>query len=371
MKILILMTALTLFACGRTGVEEKTVNTLMPTFDESRATSLIRLSMSCVERKYPYKIGYRFQGEEWVKPHYEVHPSFYGCWDWHSAVHGHWSMVKVLKTFPEISVADSIRMKLSNNLSAENLDREYRFFAKEEFTKSFERTYGWAWLLKLYAELYTWDDAEGKQWLTAMEPLARILSQKTIEYLDVLSSPLRPGTHANTAFSFGLMMEYASAVGDAELEKAIREFSRKYFLPDVDCPTAYEPSGTDFLSPCLAEAALMGKLLEPGQYQSWLGEFLPPFSDKKFEPLTVPPLVLDREDPGIGHLIGLMFHRAWTMRQIAEALSENDERKQKLRELAVIHANRGYELMFDSGYGGEHWLATFAIYTLGETLRAN
>ncbi|MDW3191610.1 MAG: DUF2891 domain-containing protein [Cytophagales bacterium] len=334
----------------------------MPELTESVAADFVDLSLHCVDRPYPYKIGYRFPSEEWVKPHTEVHPSFYGCWDWHSAVHGHWAMVKVLKTFPEIDKKDSIRIKLRNNLTQENLTAEYDFFANQSFTKGFERTYGWAWLLKLYAELATWKDEEGQQWKQNMKPLAELLSQKTSEYLQALSSPLRPGTHANTAFSFGLMMEYAETVKDDELLNAMKAFSEKHFRPDKNCPTAYEPSGTDFISPCLAEAALMSKLMPTEMYLSWFQDFLPSPGSNEIQSIENPPAIYDKEDPSIGHLIGLMFQRAWCLKQIAAVFGDTDPRKEYFLKIALKHIEAGESIMFESGYGGAHWLATFAIY---------
>ncbi|MBH30436.1 MAG: hypothetical protein CMG71_00405 [Candidatus Marinimicrobia bacterium] len=344
---------------------------LPPVLDVTRAEELVQLSLDCVDRKFPYKIGYRFDGPEWIKPHYEVTPSFYGCWDWHSAVHGHWTMTKILKMYPDISVADSIRAKLSTNLSRQRLDAEFRFFTDNDFTKGFERTYGWAWLMKLYSELSTWDDKEGQAWARNMRPLAELLSRKTVDYLNVLSSPLRPGTHANTAFSFSLMYDYAVTVEDTALFNSIKQFSNRYFAPDRDCPTAYEPSGTDFLSPCLAEAESMSKTMGSDEFPDWLDMFLPAPADDRFHPLRSPPVVLDLKDPGIGHLIGLMFHRAWTMNQLASVLPSFDERREIFSRLAAIHAREGYTIMFDSGYGGEHWLATFAVYTMSEYSRLN
>lgn len=334
----------------------------LPELTATVASGFVDLSLHCVDRPYPYKIGYRFPSEDWVKPHYKVHPSFYGCWDWHSAVHGHWAMVKVLKMFPDLEVADSIRMKLRANLTRENLTTEYDFFANQSFTGGFERTYGWAWLLKLYEELYSWEDDEAQQWLKDMQPLAELLAQKTIDYLQVLSSPLRPGTHANTAFSFGLMAEYAETTGDAALMTAIKDFSLKHFKGDQNCPTAYEPSGTDFISPCLAEAALMTKVLLSEDYFSWFQDFLPTPSSPAFSSIENPPVVLDKEDPGIGHLIGLMFQRAWCLKQIAAVFGDTDPRKAYYLDIAVKHIEAGERIMFDSGYGGAHWLATFAIY---------
>ena len=342
-----------------------------PVLDKARAVELVKLSLNCVEREFPYKIGYRFDSEEWIKPHYEVTPSFYGCWDWHSAVHGHWTMTKILKMFPNISVGDSIRTKLRNNLSAEKLEVEFRFFTDNAFTKGFERTYGWAWLMRLYSELSTWDDPEGQRWAENMQPLVELLSKKTVEYLEVLSSPLRPGTHSNSAFSFSLMHDYAKTVGDTALLGSIKHFSEQYFASDRDCPTAYEPSGTDFLSPCLSEAESMSKTMERGAFPAWLSTFLPPMVDDRFAPLRTPPVVLDPEDPGIGHLIGLMFHRAWAMNQLASVLPESDTRRELFLRLAAIHAREGYNIMFDSGYGGEHWLATFAVNMMSEYSRLN
>ena len=196
-----------------------------PILDEGRAVELVNLSLKCVDKKFPYKIGYRFNSPEWIKPHYEVTPSFYGCWDWHSAVHGHWTMIKILKLFPNISVKDDIRLKLRKNLSKERLEAEYRFFNDNDFAKTFERTYGWAWLMKLYSELVTWDDPEGQNWAENMRPLVNLLSQKTIDYLQVLTSPLRPGTHVNTAFSFSLMHDYAMETNDKDLLNSIKKFS--------------------------------------------------------------------------------------------------------------------------------------------------
>ena len=332
--------------------------------DEKLANELVSLSVKCVDQKYPYKIGYRFVDESWLQPHYELTPSFYGCWDWHSAVHGHWSMVKVLKDFPEISNREMILSKLDKNLSKENLDKEYQFF-RQEFAKGFERTYGWAWLMKLYSELLSWDYDEAQVWANNMKPLVDLLSDRTILFLYKLSTPLRPGTHANTAFSFSLMIEYSKVANDELLFNKIKDYSIKNFQGDTNCPVAYEPSGTDFLSPCLAEAALMSQILEKREFNNWLHTFLPSFNEKNFGNIISPPEVLDPEDPGIGHLIGLMFHRAWTLKDIAIML-ENDSDKNLLLSIAKKHSQEGYDIMFESGYGGEHWLATFAIYNFSK-----
>ena len=347
-----------LLIIGCTDSKEEEIENIK--LDEKLAKELVSLSVKCVDQKYPYKIGYRFTDENWLKPHYEITPSFYGCWDWHSAVHGHWAMVKILKDYPEISDRDIILSKLDKNLSAEKLNKEYEFF-KQEFTKGFERTYGWAWLMKLYSELLSWDFDKAQIWAANMEPLVNLLSERTILFLDKLSTPLRPGTHANSAFSFSLMIEYAKIADDKALFNKIKDYSIKNFLGDTNCPVNYEPSGTDFLSPCLAEAGLMSLVLDNKEFNKWLYKFLPSFNERKFRNIINPPEVLDPMDPGIGHLIGLMHHRAWTLKDISAKL-ENNRDKKLFQTIAKKHSEKGYNIMFKSGYGGEHWLATFAIY---------
>ena len=355
-KIYFIVISLVILGCSKSN-HEKIQNIRL---NEKLANELVSLSVKCVDQKYPYKIGYRYVDESSLKPHYELTPSFYGCWDWHSAVHGHWAMVKILKDFPEISERDLILSKLDKNLSKDNLEKEYEFFQKE-FAKGFERTYGWAWLMKLYSELLSWDDERAQIWAENMRPLVDLLSERTVLFLDKLSTPLRPGTHANTAFSFSLMIEYSKIANDTELFNKIKEYSIKNFQGDKNCPISYEPSGTDFLSPCLAEAALMSSILNNNEYNDWIYNFLPSFEKKEFGTIINPPEVLDPEDPGIGHLIGLMFHRAWTLKEIAAKL-DNKKHEYLLRQIAKKHSEEGYDIMFDSGYGGEHWLATFAIY---------
>jgi hypothetical protein len=347
-----------LLIIGCTDSKEEEVENIK--LDEKLAKELVSLSVKCVDQKYPYKIGYRFTDENWLKPHYEITPSFYGCWDWHSAVHGHWAMVKILKDYPEISYRNIILSKLDKNLSEEKLNKEYEFF-KQEFTKGFERTYGWAWLMKLYSELLSWDFDKAQIWAANMKPLVNLLSERTILFLDKLSTPLRPGTHANSAFSFSLMIEYAKIADDKALFNKIKDYSIKNFLEDTNCPVNYEPSGTDFLSPCLAEAALMSLVLDNKEFNKWLYKFLPSFNERKFRNIINPPEVLDPMDPGIGHLIGLMHHRAWTLKDISAKL-ENNRDKKLFQTIAKKHSEKGYNIMFKSGYGGEHWLATFAIY---------
>ena len=210
------------------------------------------------------------------------------------------------------------------NLNKNNLEKEFQFF-QNDFAKEFERTYGWAWLMLLYSELETWDDIEAKNWSKNLKPLVDLLSERTIIFLNKLSKPLRPGTHANTAFSFSLMYEYAQKTNNEKLSNKIKEYSIKHFSYDKNCPVNYEPSGTDFLSPCLAEASLMSKILSEKEFNNWLSKFFPSFKEKNFGSIITPPEVLDPKDPGIGHLIGLMFHRAWTLNDVANKIKNDDK----------------------------------------------
>jgi len=331
--------------------------------DAALASKLVKLSLECVDRPYPYKPGHVLHSDEDLRPPRELTPAFFGCFDWHSAVHGHWTMVRLLKTVPTLPEAPTIRERLSAHLTEEIVETELALF-KEERSKLFERPYGWGWLLRLAAELHTFEDPQAGVWASALESLDTFLASRTIDYLNRLTVPVRAGTHQNTAFSMTHMLDYARIVEDGKLEAAIVKRSREFYLGDRRCPTAYEPSGEDFISPCLAEADLMRRVLDQKQFVRWLGDFLPRLDSAEFAPLREPVAIKDLEDPRIGHLIGLAFQRAWCFEGVASALPVGDARVAAFRDLAVKHRARGLKQMFDSGYGGEHWLASFAVYLL-------
>jgi len=335
----------------------------LPAFDARRAAGLARLSLACVEREYPHKPGVVFAGGDEVLPPREMHPAFFGCFDWHSAVHGHWSLVRVLKLFPESEQAPEIRASLDRRLRPEIIAREVELFDAPH-RRLFERPYGWAWLLRLQAELETWDDPDGRRFAEALRPLASRLGSLLVDYARILSVPVRAGTHNSTAYAFTHALDYARAVGDAELERALAARSRDYFLEDRDCPGGWEPSGEDFVSPCLVQADLMRRVLSGEEFAGWLEGFLPDIAAPALEPLRRPPTVLDPEDPRVGHLIGLSLQRAASYLGVAGALPAGDARRDLFEKLAAIHADHGLGLMDVSGYGGEHWLASFAIYLL-------
>ena len=333
------------------------------TLSRAAAVELASLSLACVDREYPNKPSNIVDGDETVKPPRELTPAFYGCFDWHSAVHGHWALVRVLRTYPDLPIAAEIRRKLAANLTPQRLAVELAYFELER-NLTFERPYGWGWLLRLATELRGFDDPEAARWAANLEPLANLLSARFISYLDRLSVPIRSGTHSNTAFALSHALDYARVAGDATLASAIEARARVFYLQDRDCPSAYEPSGEDFISPCLAEADLMRRILDERGFAPWLDSFLPPLNGARFAPLRAPIVVKDPEDPKIGHLIGLAYQRAWCFVGIAGRLPAADPRRAVLDKLARHHRHVGWEQMSRSGYGGEHWLASFAIYLL-------
>lgn len=334
-----------------------------PGLDAERASKLVALSLDCVDRPWPNKPSHVYDGLESFVPHTEATPAFSGCFDWHSAVHGHWSMVRVLRLYPELPEASALREALDRHLTPELLLREEAFFA-QEWTRGFERPYGWGWYLRLHGELSDWDDPDAQRWARATLPLAALIAGQMRIYLSRLSVPVREGTHSNTAYAMVHALDAAERTGDAELAAIVRGRARDFYGRDRDCPTAYEPSGEDFISPCLVEADLMRRVLPPDEYLPWLGAFLPGPGDARFEPMVNPVEVLDPEDPRIGHLIGLAFQRASCYRGIAEALPDDHPRTAVYRALATTHVQAGWDQMYDSGYGGAHWLASFALYAL-------
>jgi hypothetical protein len=334
-----------------------------PALDTGRAVACARLSLACVEREYPNKPGDVLASAGDIAAPRAVHPAFFGCFDWHSAVHGHWALVRVLKAFPDLELGAEIRASLDRRLRPEVLARELSHFDSPD-NRLFERPYGWGWLLRLQAELETWDDPDGRRFAAALRPLAARLAGLLAGYTGILSVPVRAGTHNNTAFAFTHALDYARAAKDAELERVLVSRSRDYFLGDRDCPGGFEPSGEDFISPCLVEADLMRRVLPGPEFAKWLDGFLPDPAGAALEPLRRPPAVLDPEDPRVGHLIGLSLQRAAAYRGIALALAQADPRRELFERLAALHAERGLRLMDGSGYGGEHWLASFAIYLL-------
>jgi hypothetical protein len=319
------------------------------------ADRLAKLPLKCMQREFPNKPGEVLSAAVDIGSPLNMHPAFYGCFDWHSSVHGHWMLVKLLKTFPELQDRNLIRRKLSENISAENILAEVKYFKRTE-ENSFERTYGWAWLLKLAEELHTFDDPLARELENNLQPLTDLIVQRHLEFLPKLNYPIRVGEHSNTAFGLAFAWDYACAVGNQDLRRLLEKRAKDFFLRDMGCPLAWEPSGFDFLSPCLEEADIMRRVLAKQEFALWLKKFLPQLADKRFS--LVPGEVSDRKDGKLVHLDGLNFSRAWCLYGIAAEL----DGYRHLRKIADQHMRHSLANITAGSYEGEHWLASFAIY---------
>jgi Protein of unknown function (DUF2891) len=333
------------------------------TLSREQASAFARLALKGIRKEYPNKPGHVLNGEADVKGPRAVHPAFYGCFDWHSSVHGHWMLVRLLRRFPELPEKDQIRAVLAKHLTAANLQAEADYFAQPN-RQSFERTYGWAWLLKLAEELQGWEDPDARQWSRNLQPLTDTIVARYLAFLPKQTYPIRTGVHPNTAFGLAFALDYARAVGHKSLSERIEERSRTYFAKDVGIPAAWEPGGADFFSPSLMEADLMRRVLPPAEFHTWFQRFLPELARGEPKALLVPAQVTDRSDPQLVHLDGLNLSRAWCMRSLAGALPPNDPARKVLAESAAQHAEAALRHVASGEYAGEHWLASFAVYLL-------
>lgn len=322
------------------------------------ATHFAELALDCIHKEYPNKLNQTLESGEFLLAPATLHPAFYGCYDWHSSVHGHWMLVKLLREFPELPGRAVIVSALTASINPENIAGEVAYFDHE--SGSWERMYGWSWLLQFAMELETWHDPLGEQLAVNIRPLTRVIRDKTIEFLPRQEYPIRHGVHANTAFGLAFALDYARAVGDAELAAAISSAALRYYADDRVCPLGWEPSGADFLSPCLEEAALMARVLDNEDYLVWLSAFLPDlFRTAELAPANVS----DRSDPQIVHLDGLNLSRAWDLYAIADVLPDAGDAR-RLRAWAEKHLEASLPFVASEHYEGSHWLGSFAVYAL-------
>ncbi len=320
-----------------------------------------RLALECVHREYPNKIAHVMGSDADAKPPRQLTPAFFGCYDWHSSVHGHWLLVRAVRLYPDQPFAKDARAALARSLTPENIAAEVAYL-KAEGRISFERPYGLAWLLQLVAELRTWNDPEGKQWAAALAPLEQEVAARISAWLPKLRYPIREGEHDQTAFAFGLIWDWASATDNTQMTGLLRTKADEFYRRDQACPLAYEPSGQDFLSPCLAEADFMRRLLEPKQFAKWLTAFLPQIAVDGSTQWLPAAEVTDRSDPKLAHLDGLNLSRAWMLAGIAQGLPPSDSRLRSLRATAARHREASLGAVSREHYVGSHWLGTFALY---------
>jgi hypothetical protein len=328
--------------------------------DPAAAARFAELALSCVAREYPNKISHVLAGAADARPPSELTPAFFGCFDWHSAVHAHWLLARLARLHPEAPFATRARAALARSLTAEKLMGEL-LYLKGAGRTSFERPYGLAWLLALGAELRRFEDPTARAWAALLRPLEAQAVVRLSEWLPKLRYPIRIGEHDQTAFALGLALDHARVAGDAVLEALVTSRARAFYGADVACPIGYEPSGQDFLSPCLAEADLMRRVLAPAPFASWLDRFLPGLSGAG-EGWLAPAEVTDRGDPKLAHLDGLNLSRAWMLEGIATGLAPSDPRRGAILGAAARHRAAALPAVTGEHYEGGHWLGTFAVY---------
>ncbi len=333
--------------------------------DPALAAKFGRLALDCVHREYPNKIGHVLNGAEDARTPSSLHPVFYGCFDWHSSVHGHWLLVRLLRTVPPQSMDPALRSEivaaLSRSFTASSVAEEVRYF-EEENRKSYERPYGVAWFLQLTAELREWDDPLAAAWLETLLPLEAVIVAQLKSWLPKLAYAIRLGTHNQSMFAFGLILDWAGPAGDQEMLGMVRERSLAFHKGDRNCPISYEPSGEDFLSPCLMEADLMRRLMPPEEFAQWLDGFLPDIPRDGSGDWLAIGIVNDPTDGKLVHLDGVNLSRAWNLYNIAWSLPGDDSRRPSLLAASRIHAEAGIANVSAEHYEGSHWLASFATY---------
>jgi hypothetical protein len=334
-------------------------------FGADAAEHFVGLALECVHHEYPNKIAHVLNGPEDVGEPHELTPSFYGCYDWHSSVHGHWLLARAAHLFAEEPFAAEARAALDHSLEPERIDAEVAYL-QGEGRATFERPYGLAWLLQLAHELRDWDDPDARRWAAALAPLEQEAARRFADWLPKLTYPIRTGEHSQTAFALGLVLDWAVTSGDSEMQTLVREKALAFHAGDTDCNLAYEPGGQDFLSPCLAEADLMRRVYPPDEFAVWLDAFLPDIPlgavDPSAEPWLPVAIVTDRTDGKLAHLDGLNLSRAWMLEGILAGLPEDDPRRPTLNDAVARHREAGLSAVTGEHYEGGHWLGSFAMY---------
>jgi hypothetical protein len=323
------------------------------------ASKFSDLALAGLGREWPHLFQHLAHRPVEMRRPREQHPAFYGCYDWHSSVHGHWTLARVLRLHPSLPSARRIRAALDQHLTSGNLATELAYFQAPD-RGGFERPYGWGWLLALAAEVRRGEGPSFRAWARALRPLEKHLAESFGRYLPRLPYPVRSGVHSNTAFGLTLALDYARATGHSKLEAAIVSHGRRFYSLDRDAPVGWEPSGEDFLSPALTEVDLVSRILSPAEFRRWLPRFLPGLAQGRLGALAQPPRVIDRTDGKQVHLDGLCLSRAWGLERIAAAHPGNAA----VRRAAKRHARAGLLRVSSGDYAGEHWLATFATYLL-------
>jgi Protein of unknown function (DUF2891) len=356
--IALIATLLSLFCMSFPATASSSADVAM---DPAAAARFAGLVLKCLHDEYPNHISLTMDRDADAHPPRDLTPAFYGCFDWHSDVHGHWLLVRLLRLMPNAAFAAQARSELARSFTPENIAGELSYL-KHPGRASFERPYGLAWLLQLAAELREWNDPQAKQWSATLQPLETEAASRIKTWLPKLHYPIRIGEHDQTAFSFGLLWDWAGVAADKEMRALLSDAAQRFYIKDRNCPLSYEPSGEDFLSPCLAEADFMRRVLDAKTFSSWLSVFLPGIPQSAGGGWLQPGVVTDRSDPKLAHIDGLNLSRAWMLEGIAHGLPQGDRRIPVLRAIAAQHRDAALPAVTGEHYEGGHWLGTFAVY---------
>jgi Protein of unknown function (DUF2891) len=333
----------------------------MTHLDSAMASRLAGLALAHVGREYPNKLDHVLNGPEDLAPPSVLHPIFYGSFDWHSNVHGYWLLATLYRQFGGLGEGARIRVLFDAQFTADKVQREVAYL-RQPSRGTFERPYGWAWLLMLAAELARHEQPEARAWRDALFPLAREFADRFRDFLPKATYPIRAGTHFNTAFALSLALEFAAMYEDDELAATLRAKARAWYSGDRDCQ-AWEPGGDDFLSPALMEADCMRRMLQPDEWSRWMDAFLPRVAMREPRSIFLPADVSDRSDGKIAHLDGLNLSRAWNWRCIARSWRSDDPRRALALRVADEHVAASLPHVADD-YAGAHWLATYALLAI-------
>jgi hypothetical protein len=329
--------------------------------DPAAAARFAALALKCLHDEYPNHISLTMDRDADARAPHDLTPAFYGCFDWHSDVHGHWLLVRLLRLMPNAPFAARARSELARSFTPQNIAGELNYL-QHPGRASFERPYGLAWLLQLSAELREWSDPQAKQWSATLQPLEAEAASRIKNWLPKLHYPIRIGEHDQTAFSFGLIWDWAAVVADSDMRALLNDAAQRFYIKDRNCPLNYEPSGEDFLSPCLAEADFMRRVLDAKAFAVWLSAFLPGIPQSTGGVWLQPGVVTDRSDPKLAHIDGLNLSRAWMLEGIAHGLPKGDGRIPVLLAVAAQHRDAALPAVTGEHYEGGHWLGTFAVY---------
>ena len=326
------------------------------------ASKLASMPLKCINQEYPNKTAHVINSEkDAILTPKELHPSFYGCFDWHSSVHGHWMLVRLLRTVPDLENKDKIISILDESFSPVKIKEEASYFTKYQVAQNFERTYGWAWILKLDEELARWNHPKAKIWHQNLKPLTDEILRLWKAYLPKQTYPNRTGVHPNTAFALSFAIDWAREVEDKSFEKELSEKAKIFYLNNVKTPAYLEPDGSDFFSPSLEIAELMSRILPQKDFEKWLNQF---YEKRSLENIEQIPIISDVNDYQTVHLVGLSFSKAWAMKNIINTLPEKNAIRKRFEISREKFIENSLPIIFQGNYGGDHWLASFAVYAI-------